>query len=79
MTRSQVRVLDRAQRDDGLCDRFEVCGHVAKLVHAYVSEAYGATLESSNLSVPTDINLRTHLCFLHLDFSSFLRYVDMGN
>jgi hypothetical protein len=28
-------------------------GHVAELVYAYVSEAYVARLESSNLSVPT--------------------------
>ena len=28
-------------------------GHVAELVYAYVSEAYGETLESSSLSMPT--------------------------
>ena len=40
-------------------DLFSICnfciffGHVAELVYAYASEAYGVTLESSSLSVPT--------------------------
>ena len=30
------------------------CGHVAELVYAYVSEAYGAILGSSSLPMPTN-------------------------
>jgi hypothetical protein len=33
-------------------------GHVAELVYAYVSEAYGVTLESSSLSMPTSQEVR---------------------